>query len=512
MKKLIIGIFVSMLFSCSNYLETHDQNNLNQDAFWQTEEHLQMAVTAAYETMAVEEMYGRGFRDLDVISDNGYNEWAWMHYWDISVGQHHPGLDRIMWIWNDNYKGIRRANEVLDNAPNMPIKNSIKNTAIGETLFLRALYYSNLSMLYQNVPLVLTVMTPETVKMEKSSKEEVVEQIIEDLTQAIALLPNTGADVSRINKYAAYALRARVYLYNEMWEEAVKDAEVVMNSGKYQLINDYGFLFSRDGQNSKESILSVQFLSNLNAGEKFSGAWKNLPQSHFNVLPNLVFDYYTKNGLRPEDDPSATPFSKWSDDKGVLLSDAELAAQGLSKTDYRNEFSNRDPRLDLSVLRDGEPYIETVEWNSNVMQTRYGLQKYIREETGLYNDGDRNFMVLRYADVLLMYAEAKNELSGPSSEVYNAVNQIRNRVSMPNFPSNLSKEELREEIRHERRIELAFEGLRYFDELRWKTAKDDFTNKVIFHERYFDEGKHYVWPIPQTELDTNPSLTQNEGW
>ncbi|WP_044206447.1 RagB/SusD family nutrient uptake outer membrane protein [Flammeovirga sp. OC4] len=512
MKKAIITLLGAACFSCSNYLDLQDNNTLNQDSFWQTEDHLALAVTAAYESLTPEELYGRGIRDLDCVSDNGYNEWTWMKYWDISVGQHNPATDRINWVWNDNYRGIRRANEILDNAPTMDINAEVKDVAIGEALFLRALFYNNLSMLFNNVPLILKVVSPQEARIEKSTKEEVVQQIIEDLTMAIDLLPTKSEQVGKINKYAALALRARVYLYNQQYENAIKDCEEVINSGKFGLVSDYDFLFSAEGQNSEESIFSVQFVSNLKSGERFSGTYKKQPQSHFGVLPNLVYDYYTKNGLKPEDDPDATPFSVWSDENGVPKSEKELEAEGLSIYDYWAEFANRDPRLDHTILRGGEPWLDQAKWDNTVKATRYGIQKYIRKEVGLYTDGDRNFMILRYADVLLMYAEAKNEFSGPSGDVFNALNQIRRRVDMADFDSSLSQDELREEIRHERRVELALEGLRYFDELRWKTAKNDFENNVIFHDRTFNESKHYWWPIPQTEIDRNPNLSQNSGW
>ncbi|MBD0404571.1 RagB/SusD family nutrient uptake outer membrane protein [Flammeovirga sp. EKP202] len=512
MKKAIITLLGAACFSCSNYLDLQDNNTLNQDSFWQTEDHLHLAVTAAYESLTPEELYGRGIRDLDCISDNGYNEWTWMNYWDISVGQHHPATDRIGWVWNDNYKGIRRANEILDNAPGMSIDAKVRDTAIGEALFLRALFYNNLSMLFNNVPLILKVVSPEEARIEKSPKEEVVAQVIDDLTRAIDMLPEKGEAVGKINKYAALALRARVYLFNEQWENAMKDCEEVMNSGKYSLLDDYATLFSAEGQNSIESIFSVQFISNMRSGEMFSGTYKKQPQSHFSVLPNLVHDYYTKNGVKAEDDPEATPFSTWTHENGLPKSETELAEEGLSIYDYWAEFTNRDPRLDVTILRGGEPWVDQAKWDNSVKATGYGIQKYIRKEVGLYTDGDRNFMVLRYADVLLMYAEAKNELSGPSGDVFNALNQVRRRVGMPDFDGSMGQDDLRNEIRHERRVELALEGLRYFDELRWKTAKDDFENKVIFHERTFNESKHYWWPIPQTEMDRNPNLSQNSGW
>ncbi|WP_158022017.1 RagB/SusD family nutrient uptake outer membrane protein [Flammeovirga pacifica] len=512
MKKALITLLGATCFSCSNYLDLQDNNTLNQDSFWKTEDHLNLAVTAAYESLTPEELYGRGIRDLDCISDNGYNEWTWMQYWDISVGQHNPATDRIGWVWNDNYKGIRRANEILDNAPGMSINAEAKDIAIGEALFLRGLFYNNLNMLFNNVPLILKVVSPQEARIEKSSKEEVFDQIIEDLSNAIELLPEKGEFVGKINKYAAIALRARVYLYHQEYEKALKDCEEVINSGQYRLMDDYKQLFTAEGQNSSESIFSVQFISNMRSGEKFSGTYKKQPQSHFGVLPNLVHDFYTKNGLKPEDDPDATPFSVWADEKGVPKSAKELEAEGLSIFDYWAEFANRDPRLDHSILRGGEPWLDQEKWDNVVKATKYGIQKYIREEVGMYGDGDRNFMIIRYADVLLMYAEAKNEFSGPSGDVFNALNQVRRRVGMPDVDASLNQETLREEIRHERRVELAFEGLRYFDELRWKTAKNDFENKVIFHERTFNEGKHYWWPIPQTEIDRNPNLSQNPGW
>jgi hypothetical protein len=144
-----------------------------------------------------------------------------------------------------------------------------------------------------------------------------------------------------------------------------------------------------------------------------------------------------------------------------------------------------------------------------------GTKKWVNEadDTGFSNNFSTDLILVRYADVLLMYAEAKNEAEGPVEAVYSAVNKIRARAGMPDFPQGLSKDQMREEIRHERDVEFAMEGMRYNDLIRWRIAETvlpSFPSNL--ENRVFDPSKHYLWPIPQSVIDTNPKISQNPGY
>jgi len=216
-------------------------------------------------------------------------------------------------------------------------------------------------------------------------------------------------------------------------------------------------------------------------------------------------------------------------------------ANGLPITDPSSgynpakRFDNRDPRMDVTLglpgkIYDGIVYIPGDDANS---QTGMALKKWVEWDNTEYWNSEINIILIRYADVLLMYAEAMNEANGPSTEVYNAINAVRKRAGMPDVKPGLSKENLRNEIRHERRIEFVAEGLRYSDIRRWKIAEKVMTNgigydrtklvdptnpaewvfeTVVADQRSFDPAKHYVWPIPQEEIQTNTKLEQNPVW
>ncbi|MBE7174264.1 MAG: RagB/SusD family nutrient uptake outer membrane protein, partial [Williamsia sp.] len=186
-------------------------------------------------------------------------------------------------------------------------------------------------------------------------------------------------------------------------------------------------------------------------------------------------------------------------------------------------YLNRDPRLKLSVYVPGDPwkysttgFFDPTKDGNN--KTGFNLKKYLdttRAPTGYATQSDQDFVLLRYADILLMYAEAQNEVGGPSQAVYNAVNAVRARpgINLPALPAGLSQDALRQRIRNERRVELAFEGLRYFDLLRWKIADQvipAIVNPGGVNRRF--EQKNYLWPFPQSEIDIDPDLKQNTGY
>ena len=268
-----------------------------------------------------------------------------------------------------------------------------------------------------------------------------------------------------------------------------------MDLKTYSLFPDYRGLFYAENEGNAEVIFDAQF----KFPEFAHGFDVNLDQ--FNVtapLPDLVSDYYATDG------------------KPITQS---------SVYNPQKPFDNRDPRLLATVITIGSQYKGAPVTESQYPQTGYGQKKYTiykdtERPTAIKVDGqsDLNFIVMRYADVLLMYAEAQNEAVGPDASVYDAVNQVRRRVKMPDLPAGLSKEAMRGEIRHERRVELAGEGLYYFDIRRWRTAEKVLNTDVVnakgqrIGTRRFNAARDYLWPIPSVEIQLNPALIQNPGY
>ena len=178
-------------------------------------------------------------------------------------------------------------------------------------------------------------------------------------------------------------------------------------------------------------------------------------------------------------------------------------------------YNNRDPRYDVTILREGEIWANGKPYNPGTSPTGYSIQKYVRVFREYDFDGFHDFMVLRYADILLMRAEALVEVNSLESETYDLVNKVRDRVGMPNIEAvegtNLSQSEMREIVRHERFVEFGLEGLRWFDLKRWGIVEDMYSN-ITFHQRIYDGDKTEYWPIPQVEIDNNPNLEQHDFW
>lgn len=310
------------------------------------------------------------------------------------------------------------------------------------------------------------------------------------------------------------AVKARVLLYEasplfnssndvQKWQAAADAAKAVIDlpGTGYGLYPDYRGLFLPQNENNKEVIFDVQYIF-PGLGTSFDLIGK---QYNTNApLLDLAQAYYMNNGL-PISDPA-------------------------SGYDPANPYSNRDPRLYGTIFFPGDTLMQVKVTNTRFAVTGYGMKKYTIYDKGPAPAGqsdlkggqsETNFIILRYADILLMYAEALNEASGPSPEVYDALNAVRQRVKMPAIDPSvtpLTQAELRQIIHHERRIEFAGEGLYYNDIRRWKTAETLLNASIKKYDgsqievRTFDPSRDYFWPIPLTETDLNPNLEQNPGY
>jgi len=296
-------------------------------------------------------------------------------------------------------------------------------------------------------------------------------------------------------KGSALALKAKVLLFNQQWQAAADAANQVIQDGNFSLYNDYKNLFLAVGQdNNPEIIFSVRYLNpDSYSDQDIQLAWFG------NMNPNQQF----------VDDFECTD--------GQPISSSPLY-------DSTNWKKNRDPRLMYTVRNFNEPGINSA---GNVVYFNYTNNSLTGWEDmkGINIDAvpvdystksEQDWILIRYADVLLMYAEAKNEVSGPDVSIFNAINAVRARpgINMPPIPAGLTKDQMRTRIMHERRVELGMEGLRYDDIKRWKTAETYLPTIVDAGgvRRAFDPSRDYLWPFPQSEIDVNPNLVQNPGY
>lgn len=481
--KNIKNIFLALLtttlfFSCSDQLDLSPQNTVTENIFWQTSDDAILAINGVYRVLANNSLYRDFFMHSDALANNAYSHNSFVNFLEISEGNgfdSNSPLPRTLWA--TCYQGIVRANRVVEELPNIDMDETLKNRIIAESRFLRALFYFHLTNLYGDVPLILNIQTISESLVSRNAKSDVVAQIIDDLVFASNNLPNSysGSNIGRVTKGAAFALKCRVHLYNKEYEKAIIEANNVKSLG-YDLVSasDFPNIFLPILENNNvESIFEVQFLSQTgesNVGSGFNDSSDALPEfgpSTFAPLEELV-EIYDVNDIRLE---------------------ATIIAPG--------------------DIFGGQTYV------GNNSQTGYCFKKYVIDDPAITGDGDANYIVLRYGETLLNLAEAENELNGPAG-AYEPMNKIRNRAELSNLPLGLTKEQMREAIKLERRKELAFEGHHYFDLLRYgaadlKAAMEDVTS-VDGHVRVFQD-RFILWPVPQIELNNNPNLLPNNtGW
>lgn len=514
MKKVILALVAILSFTqCSDdFLERSSPTQIAENNFWTSEADAFLALNAVYSTLQGASMYGgnlngwQGFPGFDNLGDNAFNQFKWEGPGLFMEGRLDPATGPIGAIWNDLYQGIARVNSVIKNVEDISeelIPRETKNELAGQAYFLRALFYFNLAVYYEDVPLITAPQTLEEAFVPKNSYDEVIAQVVQDLQLAVDFLPASYPNdlYGYATKGAALGLLARVQLYNQQYsgpDGVLALTEQLMGLG-YSLHPDYAELFTEAGEYAPEVVFSIRFLrgDESNNGETFSATFLGTPKVDQRPMPNLVNDYYCTDGLPVTESPLYNP-----DD----------------------QRENRDPRALATIYFAGDQYLDDpVRTFPGNGPTKYGMRKYIRrgpDAAGnpVFGQGSQDFYVIRYADVLLMRAEALAE-TGDVGGATELVNQVRARVNMPpveDVEGAVSQQEMIEIVRHERRVELALEGLRFMDLKRWGTIAEAFQRAISdpvgpYNPQYLG-GRSEVFPIPQAEIDVNPNLVQHPDW
>lgn len=543
MKKYLSIIAAALLMgsfsSCSDFLDRYPLEELSDESFWKTEKDAEMAVSNLYNVLPTWDT------DEAINSDDAVHGIKW------AAGNQSKGVyDPSDYGWSGEYGYIRQANLILEKIQEMDLSEDAYKKLEGQARFFRAYTYFTLirsfgAVPYIDKPLELT----DVENITRTPKDEVYAKVMEDFDIAIANLPVQWdeANSGRITKGAAMAMKARAALYYNNWETAMTEAKNVMDLGQYELYDKdntgrYKELFWEVADGCDEFILSVQF---------------NAPTRTHYLIGWECFPTLGWGGLNP----TQSLVDAFEDINGApITSEASVY-------DPTNPFANRDPRLEVNVLHDGETmYGVTIKvaplsssGNTGIGQhgdataTGYYQQKWLDPSIDPQSTGwdmGKDWVVIRYAEVLLTYAEAKNELSPLDPSAFDAVNQVRRRVGMPDLQNTDptkpticgTQDDLRKRIWNEWRVEFALEGgKRQWDIRRWGIAKDvlnapfeglrytlvddpnapkgDNGKKCILYvgEPLKLAGSHYedhnyLLPIPQTEIDLNPKLEQNPGY
>jgi len=465
-------------------LSVTDPNKQTAGSFWHTQQDALAGLTATYAGLPYQGTYGRyGAFNFDARSDIGESHspnTSWAQYTKFIIPNKDIDID---WVtWHDHYATIARANQVVDNVPGIAMDVTLRNRIVGEAKFLRALLYSNLVNLYGNVPLTLHAADPST-RTPQVPAATTWAQIEKDLTDAVASLPDSysGGDVGRATKGAANALLGKVELQQRKWTEAAAALNAVITSpANYQLLQNYGDNFGLQ-RNNAESVFEVQMSS-----------------------------YDPANGL------VGLNISKFCGPPGIGFNDCSPTAWYVTQFTDTTASGARDPRAGETLFFPGDTTPKGIDLSNRGVTGVY-WKKWARPDR-VFQDFDEpiDYRVIRFADVLLMYAEAKNELSDQTT-AYTMVNRVRARAGVTPLPTGLDQAGMRAAILHERLVELGLEQTRWLDMKRQNiiATQAGIDSVKTLHDPEFNSfilGKSELLPIPQSEVDLNPNVKQNPGW
>ncbi len=501
---LLVGITSFFILStCTSDLDITDPNRLSPEIFWRNADDAESGLTAVYASLPSIPAFGRiGVGLLLIQRSDEVDPFPQINVNDGGIFGATPDFPRLREPWEELYKQISAANQVLAQVGNIEMDATRKAEIIGEVLFLRAHAYFYLVNQWGNIPLILEQVDGgvDELFVGNATPQQVYDVMIADLQNAQGSLPQSwpADQIGRASWAAATALLGKAYLYTNQWSAAAAEFKKVVDSDLYQLTDDYFDNFREETTNNSESLFEVQYDGNTTGGWGGTGAnvWRGQAweadiaprafSSQQSVTVNQwVFDLFmAQQTVDGGEDPRAKATMVWNY-PGAMM--------------YQTLFTEAFTGVDLE---------------------RIWVRKYLNFENetaltpGNWAGDTNNWRLIRLADVLLMYAEALNEANGPSQEAFDAINRVRNRVNMPTY-SNLDQSSLRDAIRDERVRELAIEGYRWWDLNRWGIAAERFQNNPELRENsggQFVSGKHEYYPLPRQDVDSNPNLNQNPGY
>ena len=460
-KYIYILIFILLMgTSCEGYLLQNPDTTKVADNFYNTEYEIEEAVFAVYATLqfsgnydialpAIGELPGEDCYDETPANDGGY-------YGQFDQFNTIPQNGVIGNLWRDAYKSIQRANIVLNRIASVEYSDqNIKKAREGEMKFIRALQYFNLVRIFGDIPLVIEeINNPQDLfGQTRTSKNEVYEQIEQDLEEAIILLPKINeSNKGRVTQTAAQTLMGKVQLTLGNYTGAETSLLEVVKSGSHSLLNNTKDVFDVDNELNEEIIFAVQFASGINSNSEGTDAYRM-----FNPTGRVVGNMTGTKG------------------------------HGVIKGELYNLYESNDARKDVYV---------------GVLKSGLAYNNKIAVPTTVIGDSESDWVVLRYADVLLMLAEIKNELSKPSEAIL-YLNLVRNRANIGPYTGSQDKASIFQDIDLQRRLELIGEGHRWFDLLRQGRAKE------VLH---INDDNKLLMPLPASQIAADPALIQNPGY
>ncbi|WP_343703970.1 RagB/SusD family nutrient uptake outer membrane protein [Chitinophaga sp.] len=498
--------------------------------FWQKPDAAEQSLNNVYAGMYSDDYYFFN----ESLSDNSFSSSSVNGgaAQSIAAGAYDGRTNRVAGEWAFHYGGIRNVNNLLANIDKVPeLDAALKARYQAEARFIRAFHYFHLVNWYGDVPLIKNEISyEESFNIARTAKAEVISYVLAELDEITGALPlkaeYADADKGRITRGAAAALKAKVLLYDSKWNEAATVLEQIMAGtyGTYTLFPSFAGIFQPENENNSEVILNMEYVPvhRTQSMQRFFIPFsEGVLISGMAPSQSLVDDFVMTNG------------------KGI-----RETGSGYNEN---APFANRDPRLEATIIHDGSSFItkrgETVVIRTapgtgdnavdkaDASKTGYYFRKYYDRTADGNNNSGLNLILLRYADVLLMYAEAKAMQGQLDEATWNStIRPLRERAGFTdpaalNFANyaGLGNTGLTDLVRRERRTEMALESQRVFDIRRWKIAETVMNgtlygmkvggSHLVVDRRVFDANKHYLWPVPQADIDMNKNLLPNNtGW
>ncbi len=536
---IVVSGVMMLLFTSCNELDLAPTNKFTEENYWTSSEKANMVLNMAYSQM----LNSGYFFSNEALSDNLYEGRGASAEKAISSGQADASNGRFDNEWHNAYAGIKTCHTFLENVDRVPnMDEDLKGRMVAEARFIRAYQFFRLTTWFGDVPLFEQDLTlSESKEIPRTSQIDVLAFVRSELDAIVDVLPTkeeySEADMGRVTSGAVVAFKARTYLYSNDWENVVAACEKLINStnyGEYALYPSYEGVFLPANEYNDEVILDLGYVPSLRT-------WGN----YYDYAPLSV-------GARVN---AMAPTQELVDDY-VMLNGKTIDAAGPAYNED-DPYNDRDPRLTATVVYHEFPWrkpdgtIQTIyiepgtapdesaevdEYKgqgSNSTSTGYYMRKYYDPTSLASFTSGLNLILIRYADVLLMYAEAKNELNQMNENVWNTtIRALRERAGFTDpealaYNASWSAADLRDLIRRERRTELALEGLRIFDIRRWRTAENVLdgyphgaqygdpaidNGYIRLDQRKFNPDRDYLWAVPQSQKDLNPNLGQNPGY
>ena len=535
-KLKIVPLLLALLAVSCEDLDLVPENQFTDSNYWTSVDKAQMLLNTAYSQMQNSQnfFYNEGLSDNAINSRGDIAGAA-----SIGGGLYDPSLPRLKDEWNSRYAGIKSCNLILENIDRINGADPIVIARMkAEARFLRAFQHFQLTTWFGDVPLVVSdPLLEEASTISRTPHEEIVAFVLDELDEIVTDLPNIypATERGKITAGAAMALKARVLLYEGRWSDVIETTDAIMAGtfGSYSLFSSYKGIFLPQNEYNSEDILSIQYVPQFRMWGEFFDIAPISAGARLNALAptqELVDSYLMANGKKISETGSG-----YNEDDPYSGRDPRLTATVVYHLyDWENEDGTTRPIYIKPGSAPGEePGPDEYLPGSSTTSTGYYTRKYFDPQHNTSLQSGLNLILFRYADILLMNAEAKIELGQMNAASWDAtIGAVRQRAGFTdpaalNFDSSLSQDGLRQVLRNERRSEFAMEGLRIFDIRRWEIAETVLNGWVHgakfgspsvdngylrVNLRTFDPSKHYLWPVPRDERLINNNLSQNPGW